>query len=86
MDTAWIRLTSCTWLHEASVLKSVLEAAEIEVFLPDEYSVGVQPGLAPAGGVRVMVRGEDELRAREVIESAALPVALGDAGPGDGEV
>jgi hypothetical protein len=68
----WTEVRSCTWLHEAEFFKSLLEAEGIDVFLPDQHTLGVDPGLAPAfGGVRVLVRANDAARAREMIESAA---------------
>lgn len=63
---------SCAWLHEAQFFKSILEADGIDVFLPDEHTLGVDPGLSPAlGGVRMLVRPDDAARAREIIQVAA---------------
>ena len=68
--TEWVEVRSCAFLHEAEFVKSLLEAEGIEVFLPDEYTLGVDPGLAPGfGGVRILVRHQDLSRAREVLES-----------------
>jgi len=68
--TEWVEVRSCAFLHEAEFVKSLLEAEGIEVFLPDEYTLGVDPGLAPGfGGVRILVRHEDLSRAREVLDS-----------------
>ena len=70
MDTQWVELRTCSWLHEAHFIRSVLEGHGIEVFMPDEHTLGVHPGLGPAlGGVRVLVRPEDLEAAREVLES-----------------
>ncbi len=70
-ENTWVEVRSCTWPHEAHFLRSVLEAAGIEVFLPDEYTLGVDPGLVPAlHGVRVLVHSADLQRAREIIDSA----------------
>jgi Putative prokaryotic signal transducing protein len=69
-QTEWVEVRSCAFLHEAEFFKSLLEADGIDVFLPDEYTLGVDPGLAPGfGGVRILVRHEDLSRAREVLES-----------------
>jgi len=71
-ETEWVDVRSCSFLHEAEFFKSLLEAEGIEVFLPDEYTLGVDPGLAPGfGGVHLLVRAEDVSRAREVLESAS---------------
>ena len=75
----WVEAASCTWLHEASFLRSVLEAAGIDCMIPDEHTLGVQPLYAPLlGGVRVLVRQEDLERAREVLASAARTANEGD--------
>lgn len=72
MDTPWVELRTCAWLHEAHFIRSVLEGAGIEAFIPDEHTVGVHPGLTPAiGGVRVLVRPEDAEAAREVLASVS---------------
>jgi hypothetical protein len=69
-NNPWIEVASCAFLHEAELLKSVLENAGIEAILPDEHTLGVDPGLTPAfGGVRVFVRAEYLDRARDVIAS-----------------
>ena len=75
----WVEVASCTWLHEAAFLQSVLEAAGIDATIPNEHTLGVQPLYAPLlGGVRVLVRRENLERAREVLAS-------GPAAPADGE-
>ena len=57
-------------------MKSVLEAEGIEVMLPDEHTLGVQPVATAIGGARVLVHGRDALRAAELIGSAGpLPAA-----------
>ena len=74
-QTEWVEVRSCAFLHEAEFIKSLLEAEGIEVFLPDEYTLGVDPGLAPGfGGVRILVRQEDRWRAREVLDSSVKSV------------
>ena len=75
----WVEVASCTWLHEAAFLQSVLEAAGIDATIPNEHTLGVQPLYANLlGGVRVLVRRENLERAREVLAS-------GSAAPADGE-
>ena len=68
----WVQVRNCNWLHQAQFLKSVLESEGIDVQLPDEHLLGVQPFYGAAiGGVRVMVRPADLQRATELLESAA---------------
>jgi hypothetical protein len=71
---AWVEAASCRWMHEAQMLKSVLEAAGIDAVVPDEHTLGVNPLYASMiGWPRVLVRPADLARAREVIASAAGP-------------
>ena len=75
----WVEAWSCTWVHEAQFLKSVLEAEGVDVLLPDEYTLGVDPFLAPAfHGVRLLVRSQDLPRARQILDSAAGEVPSPD--------
>ena len=81
VEDDWVQVQNCNWLHEATLVVSVLEGDGIEAFLPDAYTLGSRPELAAAlGGVRVLVRASDLDRAREVLASAIpdLP-ASGDA-------
>ena len=74
MDTDWVEIRSCTWMHEAEFFRSVLAAAGIESMIPNEYTLGVQPLYANMlGGLRVLVRRQDADRAREVLDSDAPP-------------
>ena len=69
----WVEAASCTWLHEAAVLRSVLDAAGIEAMIPNEQTFGVQPLYGNLlGGVRILVPPGDLERAREVLTSAAV--------------
>ena len=55
---------------EAGLVKSLLENAEIEVFVQDEIRGMLAPWHTSAGGtspVRLVVSSEDEAKAREVI-------------------
>ena len=57
-------------LEEALLLRSVLEAEGIEVFLPNEYTMQNTPHFLYANeGIRVQVRPEDEARAREILQA-----------------
>ena len=77
MEDDWVEVQNCNWMHEASVVVSVLEADGIEVFVPDGYTLSVRPELSAAlGGVRIMVRASDVQRAREVL-GATLPGLAG---------
>ena len=74
----WVEVASCTWLHEAAFLQSVLESAGIESMVPNEHTIGVQPLYAVLlGGIRVLVRAEDRERAEEVLASGELPGIAG---------
>jgi hypothetical protein len=77
MDTQWVEVRSCSWLHEAQFLKSVLDSGGIEALIPDEHTLGIQPLYGPAlGGVRILVRPEDVERARELLDATpTLPDA-----------
>jgi hypothetical protein len=68
-EGGWVVLRACASMHEAIVLRSVLEGAGIDCVLPDEHSLGVHPGLTfMAGGVRLLVRAEDLERAEDVLD------------------
>ena len=76
MEDDWVEVQNCNWLHEASVVVSVLEADVIEVFLPDAHTLGARPELSAAlGGVRVLVRASDLARAREVLAAVISDAA-----------
>ena len=80
MDGDWVEVRNCNWLHEAQFVKSVLDGAGIESFIPNEHTLGVQPFLGNLlGGARVLVRPDDLLRATELLGSEAL--TLGDPDP-----
>jgi hypothetical protein len=73
MESDWVEVRSCMWLHEAQLFKSVLDAAGIDAEIPNEYSLGLQPGyINMLGGARVLVRPDDLERAREVLDSGAV--------------
>jgi hypothetical protein len=57
-------------LHEALIARELLASEGIEAFIPDEYSIGANPGVINAfGGVRLQVRSEDVRRATEMLEA-----------------
>jgi hypothetical protein len=72
MADEWVLLRRCTSMHEAVVLRSVLEGAGVDCVLPDEHSLGVHPGLTlMSGGVRMLVRADDLERAAEILAEVA---------------
>jgi hypothetical protein len=74
MNADWHVVRTCTWLHEALFLKSVLDAAGIEAIIPDEHTVSVQPLYAQAlGGIRILVHADDLARAGDILASAEAP-------------
>lgn len=69
----WVEAASCTWLHEALLLVSVLEAACIPAAIPNQHFLGVVPLYAElVGGIRVLVPPHDLARAKEAISSATV--------------
>ena len=82
MEADWVQVRNCMWVHEAELLKSVLEAAGIEAVIPNKLTLGIQPLYANAmGGVRLMVRRADLKRAAEVLDAAPMyRVAFEDDG------
>ena len=66
----WVQAWNCQWLHEAEFIKSLLEAEGIDVMIPDEHLVGIQPLYANAiGGIRVLVHSSDAARAADVLRA-----------------
>jgi len=53
---------------EADVAKSALDAAGIESMVSGDDAGGTQPGFWESEGVRVLVRRDDEERAREILD------------------
>lgn len=69
LSDQWEQVANVNWLHEAEFMKSVLESEGIDVQLPDEHTLSIQPGVATAlGGVRVMVRARELEHARQVLK------------------
>ncbi len=57
-------------LQEALIARELLASEGVDAFVPDEHTVGVNPGWVNAfGGVRLQVRSEDLPRATEILES-----------------
>ena len=56
---------------EANIVKGFLESNDVFCFLQDEHSIGINPLYANAlGGIKLMVRIEDEERAVAVLQSS----------------
>lgn len=73
MDDELVTVRNCNWLHEAELVKSVLDAEGIEAEIPDAYMAGVQPALGAAiGGIRVVVRASQLDRAEQAL-AAIVP-------------
>jgi len=71
-DESLVNVRICNYLHEAELVKSVLDADGIDADIPDAYMAGVQPALGAAiGGIRVMVRASDLHRAEEALAAIA---------------
>lgn len=71
MANDWMVIATYSSLPEAEFLKSLLAAEGIDAQVPDEYTVGVDPGLINAlGGVRLIVRAKDLSRAEEILAAA----------------
>jgi hypothetical protein len=66
--TDWVTLESFARVIEARLAQAKLEGAGISSYLKDEAVASIDPFLIPMiGGVRLLVRAEDEEAAREVL-------------------
>ena len=73
MNGKWVEVRNCPWLHEAQFLKSVLDGAGIEAYIPNEQTLGVQPLYANMlGGAQLLVHPHDLERATELLDFAAV--------------
>lgn len=64
----WVTVSTVSWMTEAEVVSSALEANGIRTFLPDRGMVETQPLYANAiGGIRIQVDKADVPRAREIL-------------------
>jgi hypothetical protein len=70
MDDELVTVHNGVYLHEAELMRSVLEAEGIEAVIPDEFTVGVDPALGvPLGGIRVQVAKSDVERATAALRA-----------------
>ena len=66
-----VTIRTCRDLAEAEIVKSALDAAGIEAFIPDENAASLYPSqVLDTDGVRVQVAADDAERAREVLDQA----------------
>jgi hypothetical protein len=64
----WVVVRNCGFTYEADLIVAVLDAHEIDTFVPDSHMASIRPELIGAiGGIRVLVRESDLERAREVL-------------------
>jgi hypothetical protein len=66
-------LTTCSNIAEAALLKSLLAAAGIPAFIPEELTANAAPQLVFSSGIRLQVEDEDGAEARRVIATAQTP-------------
>lgn len=73
VDERLVTVRTCNYLHEAELIKSVLDSEGIDAEIPDAYMAGVQPALGGAiGGIRVVVLSSDLERAERAL-AAMVP-------------
>ena len=53
--------------HEAEVGRSMLEANEIDAVINGDDAGGIQPGMAAANGIKLLVRRSDGQKAMELL-------------------
>ena len=72
MDSELVVIRTFPNAFAAELAKSALEAADIDSLVQADDAGGVQPGLWPGtGGVKLLVRVEDALRADQVLGADA---------------
>jgi hypothetical protein len=67
MESEFVTLCVCGHVEEAYLLRSILEANGIEVYIPDEYTQGLHYPPIAIDGVRLLVRENEIARARTVL-------------------
>jgi hypothetical protein len=53
--------------HEAEVGRSMLEANEVDAVISGDDAGGIQPGMAAANGIKLLVRRSDGQKARQLL-------------------
>jgi len=70
LDKAWVTLIRCQTLPAADAIAMELRAANIPVFLPDEYAMqALSININAYGWVRVQVPPSEYQNAREILEA-----------------
>jgi hypothetical protein len=72
MTAEWVTIATFSWLQEALLTKSLLEANGIETFIPEQNVAGVNP-FATAMTIRVQVRSDQAELARSLMATPAEP-------------
>jgi hypothetical protein len=85
VDDEHVVLRRCNSRHEAELLKSVLEAREIEASIVSDDCGSFDPALALVRGACVIVSEDDATRAEEVLSSPIEDADLTDWGQGPDE-
>lgn len=62
-----VSIASYTLSHEAHLVKSYLESEGIDVYINDDF-MGSQAYLAPTGGVKLLVPGDQVVKAKHLLE------------------
>jgi hypothetical protein len=77
MEQEWSVVRNCSWLHEAEFVRSLLESEGIDAQIPDEFTIGVDPGyINMLGGVRVTVPAGELDRANEILNASEPSASL----------
>ena len=70
MSNTFITIARYQYSSEAQIIKGRLEADGLEVFIADNYTIDTDPLVSNAiGGVKLKVRVEDEVKAKEILNS-----------------
>jgi hypothetical protein len=69
-----VTLTTFCYRHQAEFYRGVLEGSGIEALVTSDDCGGLRPNFALASGVQLVVREEDVVRARLLLESRVEPV------------
>ncbi len=65
-DLEWVTIQTCSWLQEAQLMRTQLEASGIEVLIPEEHAVSAASFIT-AMNIRVQVRKAQEKEARDLL-------------------
>ena len=80
MNRSFKKVATFQYPAEAQIVKTRLEAEGINVIVNNEYTINTDPLISTAiGGVQLMVKAEDELKAKEVLDDISK-YSLDDSG------